>query len=106
MTNFLNFPGQFSLKKSVSSLFLLLKEKQTMDQFLILGLNIFAWITILLLIFKFLMLYTGKLSSDLVSFICVAVLLITGTLTEEQGLAGFGSNSVITLGVLLHADRQ
>lgn len=64
------------------------------------GLNLFAWITILLLVFKFIMLYTGKLPSDIVSFICMAVLLITGTLTEEQGLAGFGSNSVVTLGVL------
>lgn len=71
-----------------------------MEQVLFLGLNIFAWITILLLVFKFIMLYTGKLPSDVVSFICVATLLITGTLTEEQGLAGFGSNPVVTLGVL------
>lgn len=71
-----------------------------MDQYLFFGLNIFAWITIALLIFKFIMLYTGKLSSDVVSFICVALLLITGTLTEQDGLAGFGSTSVVTLGVL------
>jgi di/tricarboxylate transporter len=71
-----------------------------MEHTLFLGLNIYAWITIFLLVFKIVMLITGKLSSDIVGFIIVAVLLLTGTLSEQEGLAGFSTTSVITLGVL------
>ena len=71
-----------------------------MENALFLGLNIYAWITTFLLVFKLIMLITGKLSSDIVAFIIIAVLLLTGTLSEQDGLSGFSTTSVITLGVL------
>lgn len=67
----------------------------------VLGLSIFAWITIAVVIFKTVMTFRGKMSGDMLALIIISVLMLTGTLTQEAALDSFGSPTVVTIGALL-----
>lgn len=65
-----------------------------------LGVSIFAWITIILMAGKVILLLRSKMPSDLMAMGIIALLLITGTLSSEEALSSFGSQSVVLLAVL------
>lgn len=66
----------------------------------ILGLEIHIWITILLIVGMFITLLKTKLPADAVFMAVMALLVITGCLTPEDALGGFGSSTVIIVGTL------
>ncbi len=67
----------------------------------VLGLSIYAWITIAVVIFKTVMTFIGKMSGDMLAFIIIFVLMMTGTLTTEEALSSFSAQTVVVVGVLL-----
>lgn len=71
-----------------------------METILFLGLNLYAWITIVTVVCMFgIMLFT-KLPADFVFMGGMGILLVTGVLSAQEALAGFSSYSVVTIGVL------
>ena len=66
----------------------------------ILGPDWHAWLTILLIITMFATLLKTNIPTDIVFFGGMAILLVSGTLTQKQTLASFSSESVFTVGVL------
>lgn len=64
------------------------------DQF-IFGLSIHAWITILTLIGIFVVMARSKVPVEVVFLGALTILLVTGVVTEEEGMAGFGSEPVV-----------
>lgn len=71
-----------------------------METILFLGLNLYAWITIVTLVVMFgIMLFT-KLPADMVFMGGMGVLFVSGVLSAQEAMAGFSSTSVVTIGVL------
>lgn len=68
--------------------------------FSILGLDWHAWFTILLILSMFTILLTTDLPTDMVFLGGMTLLLLSGTLTPDEALAGFSSTSMIVVGVL------
>lgn len=66
----------------------------------LLGLNLYAWFTIVTVLTMFSLLLTTKLPAEVVFIGGMAALLISGTLSTEEALAGFSSLSVVVIGVL------
>lgn len=71
-----------------------------MDTFELLGLGIYAWITIATVLTMFSLLLFTKLRTDLVFLGAIAVLYVTGVMTAEEAFSGFSNKSVIVVGVL------
>lgn len=71
-----------------------------LDSVVFLGLNLGAWITIVTVLSLFLSLLLTKLPEDLVFLGAIAILGLTGVLSEKECLAGFSSSSVVVVGVL------
>lgn len=71
-----------------------------MEDILFLGLNLYAWITIVTIVAMFSVLAFTKLPADLVFMGGMTTLLVSGVLSTKEALAGFSSESVITIGVL------
>ena len=67
---------------------------------MLLGVGIDAWITIVTVVGMFSILLFTKLRSDLVFLSAIAVLYVTGVLTDKEAFSGFSASSVITIGVL------
>ncbi|MDO4215934.1 MAG: citrate transporter, partial [Bacteroidales bacterium] len=65
-----------------------------------LGLSIYAWITIMVMIGKFGLSAWSKIPGDVISLMAIAVLLVTGTLSAEMALNCF-SDSTVWLVILL-----
>lgn len=65
-----------------------------------LGISVFAWITIVLLLGKILLLLRSRVPSDVVAMGIIAILLLTGTLSSDDALSSFGSQSVVLVAVL------
>ncbi|MBR4644259.1 MAG: SLC13 family permease [Bacteroidaceae bacterium] len=65
-----------------------------LDQ-IILGLSINAWITILSIIVIFIVLARSRVPVEIAFLGALTLLLITGVVTEEESLAGFGSEPVV-----------
>lgn len=65
-----------------------------------LGLNLGAWITIATVLAMFLSLLLTKLPEEIVFLGVIAVLGLTGILTEKECLAGFSNSSVVVVGVI------
>lgn len=65
---------------------------------MILGLSIAGWITVITLVALAVMFTTSKTAPELLYLGAVAVLLLTGAVSEETALSGFSSESVITTG--------
>ncbi len=66
----------------------------------ILGIDWHAWLTVILIITMFAILLKTNLPTDIVFLGGMTILLISGTLTQQQTLASFSSESVFTVGVL------
>ncbi len=66
----------------------------------LLGLNLYAWFTIVTVITMFVLLLCTKLPADVVFLGGMAALLVSGTLSAEEALSGFSSQSVVVIGVL------
>lgn len=71
-----------------------------MDTFELLGLGIYAWITIATVLTMFSVLLFTKLRTDLVFLAAIAVLYVTGVMSAEEAFSGFSNKSVIVVGVL------
>ena len=71
-----------------------------METFTLLGLNLAAWITIATVLALFLSLLFTSLREDIAFLGAVAILFMTGVLTEKEAFAGFSSSSVVVVGVL------
>ncbi len=66
-----------------------------MSSIIILGLNLHAWITILCILGIFLVLLRLHIPTEVVFLAALTILLVTGVVTEEEGMAGFGSEPVV-----------
>lgn len=71
-----------------------------MEGVLFLGLNLAAWITVVTILALFLSLLLTKLPEDIAFLGAIAILLLTGVITEKEAFAGFSSSSVVVVGVL------
>ena len=71
-----------------------------METFELLGLGIYAWITIATVLTMFGLLLFTKLRTDLVFLGAIAVLYVSGVMTAEEAFSGFSNKSVIVVGVL------
>ena len=64
------------------------------------GFNLYAWITIVTVLTMFTILLFTKLRADLVFLGAIGILFVTGVLDAKEAFSGFGSTSVIVIGVL------
>lgn len=71
-----------------------------MNDTIVLGLNLGAWITIVTVLSMFLSLIFTKLREDVAFLFVIAILLLTGVLSTDEALGGFSSTSVVVIGVL------
>ena len=71
-----------------------------MDTFELLGLGIYAWITIAIVLTMFSVQLFTKLRTDLVFLGAIAFLYVTGVMSAEEAFSGFSNKSVIVVGVL------
>lgn len=62
--------------------------------------NFDLWVTLGTLLVAVILFVTEKLPVDIVSLLAAAVLLITGVVTMEEGIAGFSNPAVITVGCM------
>jgi len=69
-----------------------------MDYIEIMGLNLYAWITMATLVSIFFVMVKTHVPAVLVFMGALTVLLVFGVVTEEEGLAGFGSEPVVVHG--------
>ena len=65
-----------------------------------LGFTLHAWITIVTVLSMFTILLFTKLRADLVFLGAISILFLTGVLDTKETFSGFGSNSVVVVGVL------
>ena len=65
-----------------------------------LGLNLYAWITIVTVLGMFTTLLFTKLRVDTVFLTAIGIFLVTGVLDTKEALSGFSSSSVVVIGVL------
>ncbi len=59
--------------------------------------NVDALITVLVLILSLILFIRNTIAPELTGLLCVGIFIITGVLTPDKALAGFGSPSLITL---------
>lgn len=71
-----------------------------MEEILFWGLNLYAWITIAVVLAMFGVLAFTKLPADLVFMGGMTALYVSGVLSVKETLAGFSAESVVTIGVL------
>ena len=64
------------------------------------GLSLGAWITIATILALFLSLLFTKIREDIAFLGAIAILFLSGVLTEQEAFAGFSSSSVVVVGVL------
>ncbi len=66
-----------------------------METIIFLGLSLQAWITIATIIGVFVVLLRTHIPAEVVFLGALTILLVTGIVTEEEGMAGFGSEPVV-----------
>ena len=71
-----------------------------MDSFIFLGFNLQAWITIVTVLGLFTLLLFTRIRSDVAFLGAIGVLYVTGVLDASEAFSGFGSTSVVIVGVL------
>ena len=71
-----------------------------METVVFLGLNLYAWITIVTVLGMFTTLLLTKLRADVVFLAAIGVLFVTGVLDVKEAFSGFSSTSVVVIGVL------
>ena len=62
---------------------------------IILGFSINAWITMLTIIGIFIVMSRSRVPAEVAFLGALTILLVTGVVTEEEGMAGFGSEPVV-----------
>jgi len=60
-----------------------------------LGFSIYAWITILTVLSIFFVMARTRIPAEVAFLGALTILLVTGVVTEEEGMAGFGSEPVV-----------
>ena len=71
-----------------------------MESIVLLGFNLYAWITIATVLTMFTILLFTKLRADLVFLGAISILFVTGVLSAKEAFSGFSSTSVVIIGVL------
>lgn len=71
-----------------------------LDTIVLWNLNLAAWITIVTILALFLSLLLTRISEEVAFLGAIAILGVTGVLSDSEALAGFSSSSVIVVGVL------
>ena len=66
-----------------------------MDSFFFLGFSAYAWITMFTVLSIFVVLARTRIPAEVAFLGALTVLLVTGVVTEEEGMAGFGSEPVV-----------
>ena len=66
-----------------------------MESIVFLGLNGYAWITIVTVLSIFVVMARTRVPAEVTFLGALTVLLVTGVVTEEEGMAGFGSEPVV-----------
>ena len=66
-----------------------------MNSELFFGFSLYAWITILTVISIFVVMARSRIPAEVAFLGALTVLLVTGVVTEEEGMAGFGSEPVV-----------
>ena len=64
-------------------------------EWFVFGLSIYAWITMLVIISIFVVMARSRIPAEIAFLGALTVLLVTGVVTEEEGMAGFGSEPVV-----------
>ena len=62
---------------------------------IIFGFSIYAWITMLTVVSIFVLMARSRIPAEVTFLGALTVLLVTGVVTEEEGMAGFGSEPVV-----------
>lgn len=66
-----------------------------MESITMLGLHVNAWITIFTLLGIFLVMARSRVPTEVTFLSALTILLVTGVVTEDEGMAGFGSEPVV-----------
>ena len=66
-----------------------------LDDWLFLGLSVYAWITIATVVSIFVVMARSHIPAEVAFLGALTVLLVTGVVSEEEGMAGFGSEPVV-----------
>lgn len=61
---------------------------------LFLGFSVYAWITILTVVSIFIVMSRSRIPAEVAFLGALTILLITGVVTEEEGMSGFGSELI------------
>lgn len=62
---------------------------------LFLGFSVYAWITILTVVSIFIVMSRSRIPAEVAFLGALTILLVTGVVTEEEGMSGFGSEPVV-----------
>ena len=62
---------------------------------IVLGLSLKAWVTIIAILSIFVVMTRSHVPAEVAFLGALTVLLVTGVVTEEEGMAGFGSEPVV-----------
>lgn len=71
-----------------------------MEGIIFLNLNLYAWITIITVLAMFAVLLFTKAPAEMVFLGAIAILFVTGTLSEKETCSGFSNSSVVVIGAL------
>ena len=74
-----------------------------MGTIIFLGLNLYAWVTIITVLSIFVVLSRTHIPAEVVFLGALTVLLTFGIITEAEGLAGFGSEPVVVHAAFLQS---
>lgn len=66
-----------------------------LDSYIIFGLSAYAWITIVTIASIFFVMARTRIPAEVAFLGALTVLLVTGVVTEEEGMSGFGSEPVV-----------
>ena len=61
---------------------------------LFLGFSVYAWITILTVVSIFIVMSRSRIPAEVAFLGALTILLVTGVVTEEEGMSGFGSELI------------
>ena len=65
------------------------------SELIFLGFSIHAWITVLTVVGIFFVMSRSRIPAEVAFLGALTILLVTGVVTEEEGMAGFGSEPVV-----------
>ena len=83
---------------SKKSLYLCIVFWKEMEQIVFLGLNAYAWITLATVLSIFVVMARTHIPAEVAFMGALTALLVFGVVTEEEGMAGFGSEPVVVHG--------